>query len=213
MRSDPDVGRQGLVPLQIHPKVLPLLVHWCAVRLEQEGTITSCSYKVGAWNCPNSPGTLKCKELLSLRHQAQFLNNNPTSSPPSNNDLVPPIRVATNTHFGSISGTMWLESSGGVLHTTAADALYWWCTMQLLYGISLSSLCTLPEHCWPLPAMLLSICWPWSVTLRGLPFHGWAAIIPNCFHSVRTPLMVDCGIFNSEDILQLDLLNRWHLIW
>ena len=32
------------------------------------------------------------------------------------------------------------------------------------------------------------------------------------FHFVITALIVDCGIFRSEEISQLDLLHRWHPI-
>ena len=64
----------------------------------------------------------------------------------------------------------------------------------------------------PLCTMCLSIRWPLSVILRGLPLHGWVAVIPNRFHFVIIPLTVDCGIFRSEEISQLDLLHRWHPI-
>ena len=64
----------------------------------------------------------------------------------------------------------------------------------------------------PLCTMHNSIHWPCSVILRGLPLHGWAAVIPNRFHFVIIPLTVDCGIFRSEEISRLDLLHRWHPI-
>ena len=51
-----------------------------------------------------------------------------------------------------------------------------------------------------------------SVILRGLPFHGWVAVVPNCFHFVIIPLTVDCGIFRREEISWLELLHRWHPI-
>ena len=38
------------------------------------------------------------------------------------------------------------------------------------------------------------------------------SVIPNHFHFVIIPLTVDCGIFRSEEISQLDLLQRWHPI-
>ena len=64
----------------------------------------------------------------------------------------------------------------------------------------------------PLRTMHLSICWPRSIILRGLPLSGWVAVIPNRFHFVIIPLTVDCGMFRSEDISRLDLLHWWHPI-
>ena len=64
----------------------------------------------------------------------------------------------------------------------------------------------------PLLTKRLSICWPRSVILRGLPLHGWVAVVPNRFHFVIIPLTVDCGIFRSKEISRLDLLHRWHPI-
>ena len=60
--------------------------------------------------------------------------------------------------------------------------------------------------------MHLSIRWPRSIILRGLPLCGWVAIVPNCFHFVIIPLTVDCGIFRRDEISWLDLLHRWHPI-
>ena len=63
-----------------------------------------------------------------------------------------------------------------------------------------------------LSTMRLSIRWPRSIILRGLPLCGWVAVVPNHFHFVIIPLTVDCGIFRSEEISRLDLLHRWHPI-
>ena len=60
--------------------------------------------------------------------------------------------------------------------------------------------------------MHLSIRWPRSFISCGLPLRGWVAVIPNRFHFVIIPLTVDCGIFRSEEISQLDVLHRWHPI-
>ena len=60
--------------------------------------------------------------------------------------------------------------------------------------------------------MRLSICWPRSIILRGLPLGGWVAVVPDRFHFVIIPLTVDCGIFRSEDISRLDLLHWWNPI-
>ena len=75
-----------------------------------------------------------------------------------------------------------------------------------------SSLLTEGHIKWPLRSMRLSIHWPHSVILRGLPLCGWIAVVPNCFHFVIISLTVDCGIFRSEEISRLDLLHRWHPI-
>ena len=64
----------------------------------------------------------------------------------------------------------------------------------------------------PLRTMCLSIRWPCSIILRGLPLCGWVAVIPIHLHFVIIPLTVDCGIFRSEEISRLDLLHRWHPI-
>ena len=68
------------------------------------------------------------------------------------------------------------------------------------------------ESLWPLRTMRLSIHWPRSIILRGLPLCGKVAVIPNRLHFVIVPLIVDCGIFRSEEISWLDLLHRWHPI-
>lgn len=47
-----------------------------------------------------------------------------------------------------------------------------------------------------------------SVILRGLPVHGWVAVIPNHFHFVIIPPTSDCGILSSGKISRLDLLNQ-----
>ena len=93
-----------------------------------------------------------------------------------------------------------------------------------------SSLCTVlgliwrPHEVWrfvaidsaeswrPLHTMRLSIRWPHSVILSGLPLRDWVDVIPNHFPFVIIPLTVDCGIFSSEEISRLDLLHWWHPI-
>jgi len=62
----------------------------------------------------------------------------------------------------------------------------------------------------PLRTMHLSIHWPLSVILCGLPLRGCVAVVPNRFHFVIIPLTVDCRIFRWEEISRLDLLHRWH---
>ena len=46
---------------------------------------------------------------------------------------------------------------------------------------------------------------------HALSFYT-VAVFPHHFHFVIIPLTADCGIFRSEEILQLDLLHRWHRI-
>ena len=65
---------------------------------------------------------------------------------------------------------------------------------------------------WPRSDPALTPLWPCSVILRGRPLCGWAAVVPNRFHSVIIPLTADCGIFSSEEMSRLDLLHRWHRI-
>ena len=62
----------------------------------------------------------------------------------------------------------------------------------------------------PLRTTCLSIHWSCSVILCDLPCRDWVSVIPNHFHFVIIPLTVDCGIFRSKEISQLDLLHRWH---
>jgi len=146
--------------------------------------------------------------------------------------------VPPTVHVGLIDGSIdafsphqvstALQSSGGVLYTAAPDALHCtcWCAwMQLPWKpIPWSSLWTVleliwrPREVWRSVAidsaeswrpLRLSIRWPRSVILRGRPLPGWAAVVPNRFHFVMTPLTADCGIFSSEEMSQLDLLHRW----
>ena len=49
-----------------------------------------------------------------------------------------------------------------------------------------------------------------SVSLCGLPLCGWAVVAPRCFHFTITALTVDCGSSSRAEILQTDLLERWH---
>ena len=64
----------------------------------------------------------------------------------------------------------------------------------------------------PLRTMRISIRWPRSVSLRGLPLRGRVAVVPKHFHFLIIQLTVDCGIFRNEEISWLDLLHRWHPI-
>ncbi len=115
--------------------------------------------KLGAWNCPKSLGMLKHSEFLSLelRGQAQLLKNNPTPWSPLHQtsqlaqcsqtstvilETAKPRLVHQIARWRSVIChsreriSTALESSGGVLYTTASNALHctWWCMawMQLL---------------------------------------------------------------------------------
>ena len=46
-----------------------------------------------------------------------------------------------------------------------------------------------------------------SVSLCGLPLHGWAVVAPRCFHFTITALTVDRG---RAAIWWTELLERWH---
>ena len=127
-----------------------------------------------------------------------------------------------------------LESSGGVLYTIASDLLHCTCWysawMRPWKPIPRSSLHTVLALIWRshevwrpvaidsaesrrhLRTVCLSIRWPRSSVLHGLPLRSWVTVIPNCFHFVIIPLTVDSGIFRSEQISRLDLLHRWHPI-
>ena len=132
-------------------------------------------------------------------------------------------------------GTPALESSGGVVYTTASDALHcnWWCMawMQLLgHRNPWSSLRTVlgliwrPHEVWssvaidcaesrrPLCTMCLSIRWLLSVSLHGRTLRGWVAVVPKLFHVLIIKLTVDCGTFRSEEMSRLDLLHRC-ILW
>lgn len=65
------------------------------------------------------------------------------------------------------------------------------------------------ESCWPLCSMCLTIRRPCAGILCG---HNFMA---ECCHSQSLPLCyntVDCRIFSSEEILTMDLLQRWRPI-
>ena len=49
-----------------------------------------------------------------------------------------------------------------------------------------------------------------SVSLCGLPLHGWAAVAPRCFHFTITTLTVDRDSSSRVEIWRADLLERWH---
>ena len=183
-----------------------------------------------ARNCPTSLGMLKHSEFLSLelRGQAQLLKNNPTPQVSQTSTVLlatvkPRLihqiarwRSAVN-HSRECLSTA-LDSSGGMLYTTASDPLHCtcWCMawMQLLcsametHSMKLSTRCSWANLKATGSLEVCSICWPRSVILRGLPLRGWVAVSPNHFHFVIIPLTVDCGIFRSEEISQVASYHR-----
>ena len=110
-----------------------------------------------------------------------------------------------------------LQSSGGVLYTTASKEL-------LGHGNPFHE--ALYEHeatwsfevysgwlCRKLATSVHFVCQHLltrTVILRGRPLRGWVAVIPSHFHFVT--LTGDCGIFRSEEPSRLDMLHRWHPI-
>ena len=97
-----------------------------------------------------------------------------------------------------------------LMYCLDADARPWklipWSSLRTILELVIDS----AESWRPLRTLRLSILWPRSIILRGLPLRGWVAVVPNCLYFVIIQLTVDCGIFRSEEISQLDLLHRWH---
>ena len=49
-----------------------------------------------------------------------------------------------------------------------------------------------------------------SVSLCGLPLHGWAVVAPRCFHFTITALTVDRDSSIRAEMWRTNLLERWH---
>lgn len=161
------LNHEAWFPSKSIPKFFPCLCTDVQSSWNRTGPSQAVSTMLGAWNCPNFPGTLK--------RQSQFLNNSPTSSPPSNklvftynsntnrhirfalllpdnipHDLVPPIRVATKytlwQHLAPC-GCSLAEACFKPLQPTLCTALgdvQHWCSCymefnQALYALFLSA--------------------------------------------------------------------------
>ena len=107
------------------------------------------------------------------------------------------------------------ESNGGELYTTPADA--WpsnWKPISWSYWNSASrDRLELGSECWNWRQTIITsyaLQWSCSVSLSCLPLRSWAVIAHRCFHFTITALTVDRRSASRAEMLQTDLLEKWH---